>query len=100
MKKQEVPLKKVQRRQYDADFKASAIRMIQQGRSVADVSRALGVHESLLHKWKSASQGSAVGAEPPDAGAPANPDGTLNLVHYAAWLVQQMGRNAGGEHGN
>ena len=23
------------------------------------------------------------------AGAPANPDGTLNLVHYAAWLVRE-----------
>ena len=22
------------------------------------------------------------------AGAPQNPDGTLNLVHYAAWLVE------------
>jgi transposase len=65
MKKQEVPLKKVQRRQYDADFKASAIRMIQQGRSVADVSRALGVHESLLHKWKSATQGNAVNPDSP-----------------------------------
>lgn len=65
MKKQEVPLKKFQRRQYDAEFKVSAVQMIQQGRSVADVSRALGVHESLLHKWKSATQGSAVGAEHP-----------------------------------
>ncbi len=26
------------------------------------------------------------------AGAPANPDGTINLVHYAAWLVKEMGR--------
>jgi hypothetical protein len=26
-----------------------------------------------------------------DAGAPTNPDGTLNLVHYAAWMVQQAG---------
>ena len=26
------------------------------------------------------------------AGAPANPDGTLNLVHYAAWLLKEMGR--------
>ena len=26
------------------------------------------------------------------AGAPTNADGTLNLVHYAAWLVQEMGR--------
>jgi hypothetical protein len=24
------------------------------------------------------------------AGAPANPDGTINLVHYAAWLLQEM----------
>jgi len=22
-------------------------------------------------------------------GAPANPDGTLNLVHYAAWLIKE-----------
>lgn len=65
MKKQEVPLKKVQRRQYDTEFKASAVRMIQQGRSVADVSRSLGIHESQLHKWKSAAQGSVSGAEQP-----------------------------------
>lgn len=25
-----------------------------------------------------------------DAGAPANSDGTINLVHYAAWLVREM----------
>ena len=25
-------------------------------------------------------------------GAPSNPDGTINLVHYAAWLVKGMGR--------
>jgi hypothetical protein len=24
-----------------------------------------------------------------DAGAPANADGTINLVHYAAWLVRE-----------
>jgi hypothetical protein len=27
-----------------------------------------------------------------DAGAPTNGDGTLNLVHYAAWLVKEMAR--------
>ncbi|MEO2031504.1 MAG: hypothetical protein ABGZ35_05420 [Planctomycetaceae bacterium] len=32
-----------------------------------------------------------------DAGAPTNPDGTLNLVHYAAWNVRQM---AGGGDGD
>ncbi|HYD00075.1 MAG TPA: hypothetical protein VEB22_02515 [Phycisphaerales bacterium] len=24
------------------------------------------------------------------AGAPTNPDGTVNLMHYAAWLVRQQ----------
>lgn len=24
------------------------------------------------------------------AGAPANPDGTVNLVHYAAWLIREL----------
>ena len=27
-----------------------------------------------------------------EAGAPTNPDGTINLVKYAAWLVGEMGR--------
>jgi len=31
-----------------------------------------------------------------DAGAPTNGDGSLNLMHYAAWLVQQMARVAKG----
>lgn len=25
-----------------------------------------------------------------DAGAPVNADGTVNLVHYAAWLVKEL----------
>jgi hypothetical protein len=28
------------------------------------------------------------------AGAPCNGDGTLNLVHYAAWLIREIGRGA------
>ena len=27
-----------------------------------------------------------------NSGAPANPDGTINLVHYAAWLAREMAR--------
>ena len=27
-----------------------------------------------------------------EAGAPTNPDGTINLVMYAAWLVKGLGR--------
>ena len=26
------------------------------------------------------------------AGAPLNPDGTLNLIHYGAWLVREVSR--------
>jgi hypothetical protein len=33
------------------------------------------------------------------AGALTNADGTLNLVHYAAWLAKQMGHSAGDRHG-
>ena len=33
-----------------------------------------------------------------DAGAPTNADGTLNLVHYAAWLVKEM--SVGGAGGD
>ena len=29
-----------------------------------------------------------------DDGAPTNPDGTMNLVQYAAWLVKEMARGA------
>jgi hypothetical protein len=28
-----------------------------------------------------------------EAGAPMNADGTINLVHYAAWLVKEMGHH-------
>ena len=34
------------------------------------------------------------------AGAPTNADGTINLVHYAAWLVKELGRSAGERHGD
>ncbi len=30
-----------------------------------------------------------------DAGAPTNADGSLNLVHYAAWLVKEMALRGG-----
>jgi hypothetical protein len=34
------------------------------------------------------------------AGAPTNADGTINLVHYCAWLVREMGRSAGERNGD
>jgi transposase len=41
------------RRKYDEDFKSSAIKMVEEGRSVSDVSRALGITENMLYRWKS-----------------------------------------------
>jgi hypothetical protein len=32
-----------------------------------------------------------------DAGAPTNADGTLNLVHYGAWLVREMSGRTDGD---
>ena len=34
------------------------------------------------------------------AGAPTNADGTINLVHYCAWLVREMGRGGGERNGD
>jgi transposase len=41
------------RRRYDAQFKSDALQLIQQGRSVAEVAKSLGVSEQLLYNWKS-----------------------------------------------
>lgn len=41
------------RRKYEREFKLETVRLvIERGRSVAEVSRNLGVHENLIHKWK------------------------------------------------
>lgn len=54
--------------------------------SAADLARLLG-----------AAGGKAIDVEKIEAdvsaGAPTNGDGTINLVHYTAWLVKQMGLN-------
>jgi len=34
-----------------------------------------------------------------EAGAPTNTDGTINLVHYAAWLVREMATGGAGGTG-
>lgn len=52
MKRQTMTTEKKPRRQYDAEFKSSAVQMVLSGRSISDVSRALGVNVNLLRKWK------------------------------------------------
>ncbi|WP_425613624.1 hypothetical protein NA78x_003459 [Anatilimnocola sp. NA78] len=46
----------------------------------------------VLSKVGSASVTEATLQADVDAGAPTNRDGTLNLVHYAAWLVKELAR--------
>ena len=43
------------RRKYDADFKQEVLTMVQNGRSVLDISESLGIGANLIHKWKSRS---------------------------------------------
>ena len=40
------------RRKYDEAFKHNAVKMIENGQSTRSVAAALGISESLLHKWK------------------------------------------------
>lgn len=40
------------RRGYTDEFKRDALRLIDQGRSVAEVARNLGVHVNTLHGWR------------------------------------------------
>lgn len=56
MKSKDQSTKKESRRRYDAEFKASAVQMVENGRSVVDVSRALGIGENVLHRWRRAAR--------------------------------------------
>jgi transposase len=44
------------RRRYDAEFKASALRMVENGGRVSEVAKALGIRENQLHRWRSAAR--------------------------------------------
>lgn len=44
---------------------------------------------ALLRKVGSGTVTEAMLAADVKAGAPTNPDGTLNLVHYVAWLLRE-----------
>jgi transposase len=46
-------MSEVRRRKFDKDFKLETVRLVvEEGRSVAEVARNLGIHENLLHVWK------------------------------------------------
>jgi transposase len=41
------------RRKYDADFQAEVLKMVASGKPVAEISRALGIGENIIYRWKS-----------------------------------------------
>lgn len=44
------------RRKYDVSFKEDVLKMISSGRPISEVSQALGVSASLLHRWHKSAQ--------------------------------------------
>ncbi len=45
------------RRKYDADFKNEVVKMLANGQTATYVSKALGVSENLIYRWKNQNQG-------------------------------------------
>ena len=45
------------RRKYDADFKNEVVKMLVSGQTAAYISKALGVSENLIYRWKNQNQG-------------------------------------------
>lgn len=42
---------KRERRRYDETFKTSAVKLVQSGRTIPDVSKSLGIESQLLTRW-------------------------------------------------
>ena len=61
------------RRTYTPEFKAEAVRLVtEQGYSVAEAARSLGVHETVLRSWKQALQAKGNDAFPGQGKLPAH----------------------------
>ena len=44
---------KSKRRNYDKDFRISAVKLVlEEGKAVSDVATHLGIHPNILHRWK------------------------------------------------
>lgn len=41
-----------QRRRYDPEFKAEAVKLVLNGRSISEVASDLGIHPGMLSRWK------------------------------------------------
>ena len=40
------------KRRFDKAFKVSAVKMVEEGQTAAEVARSLGIHENLMYAWK------------------------------------------------
>ena len=60
------------RRTYTAEFKTEAVQLVtEQGYSVAEAARSLGIHETLLRSWKQALEAKGPDAFPGQGKLPA-----------------------------
>ena len=48
--------KQSKRRRYNAEFKANALKLLEDGRSVSSVALSLGINENMLYNWRSKSK--------------------------------------------
>ena len=61
-----------QRRTYTSEFKVEAVKLVtEQGRSVAEAARSLGISENLLRSWRASFQEQGDGAFPGKGHLPA-----------------------------
>lgn len=68
------------RRKYDVTFKEDVIKMVASGRPVVDVSQALGVSASLIHRWYKSVQESSVLPGKGKGSFPALPTASFNEI--------------------
>ena len=78
------------RRKFTKEFKVGAVRMvIDQGRTIADVARSLGVAESVLSQWKQNYSRLAAEAFPGNGKRTAHDDEVWQLKKQLSRTVQE-----------
>ena len=77
------------RRKYSREFKLEAVKqVVEQGRSVAEVAEGLGVHPSLLGRWKSQLTAEGVFAFPGN-GKPSEADEEIRRLRKELAIARQ-----------
>lgn len=68
---------------YDDEFKKNIVKLIENGKPIADISREYGLHRSVLYDWKKKFETITTGAPGTDAAATitgTSPNFVLNLT--------------------